>query len=72
MIDRLPDIIKQHSAKKPILIFCSTRKATQITAKLLADRWKASPRNDRMWYQDGPVPQLHDVGLKGKWMDAFD
>ncbi|PVI05142.1 P-loop containing nucleoside triphosphate hydrolase protein [Periconia macrospinosa] len=45
----LPSVIKKYSERKPIMIFCNTRKSTVATAQKLANWWATSPPNDRMW-----------------------
>jgi ATP-dependent DNA helicase HFM1/MER3 len=44
----LPDIIRRHSSRKPILIFCMTRNMCSSTAKYLAQNY-----NDSLW----PMPR---------------
>ncbi|KAI4104557.1 MAG: hypothetical protein LQ339_003860 [Xanthoria mediterranea] len=60
---KLPEIIAKHSQKKPIMVFCVTRKATVSTAKLLADWWTTKSARERQWA--GPtfklVPQDPDL-----------
>ncbi|KAI4220190.1 MAG: hypothetical protein L6R36_007797 [Xanthoria steineri] len=60
---KLPEIISKHSQKKPIMVFCVTRKATVSTAKLLADWWTTKSARERQWA--GPtfklVPQDPDL-----------
>ena len=53
---RLPDIIARNSRKKPIMIFCITRKSAVDTAKLLANMWVLVEPQDRHW--EGPTRRL--------------
>ncbi|KAJ9635199.1 ATP-dependent DNA helicase MER3 [Coniosporium tulheliwenetii] len=46
---KLPDMIAKYSQRKPIMIFCCTRNATVITAKLLANWWSTKGPKDRYW-----------------------
>ncbi|KAH7889514.1 hypothetical protein F5I97DRAFT_1994977 [Phlebopus sp. FC_14] len=65
---RLFSVLQRHSAKKPILIFCPTRKGTVATAKQLAKDyeqalkakqalpWSPPPRIDRTFHDKGLAP----------------
>ena len=53
---RLPDIIARYSRKKPIMVFCITRKSAVNTAKLLANVWATEQSRDRHW--EGPTQRL--------------
>ena len=53
---RLPDIIAKYSNKKPIMVFCITRKSAVNTAKLLANVWASERKRDRYW--EGPTRRL--------------
>ncbi|KAL8765822.1 MAG: hypothetical protein Q9209_007226 [Squamulea sp. 1 TL-2023] len=46
---KLPEIIAKHSQKKPIMVFCITRKAAISTAKLLANLWSTKGAKERHW-----------------------
>ncbi|KAL9001327.1 MAG: hypothetical protein Q9169_000218 [Polycauliona sp. 2 TL-2023] len=61
---KLPEIITKHSRKKPIMVFCITRKATVSTAKLLANWWSIKSARERQWA--GPTFKLaaQDPDLK--------
>ncbi|KAL8888722.1 MAG: hypothetical protein Q9215_003906 [Flavoplaca cf. flavocitrina] len=61
---KLPEIIAKHSQKKPIMVFCITRKATVSTAKLLANWWTIKSARERQWA--GPTFKLvaQDPDLK--------
>lgn len=52
MDGKLPGIIRKHTEKKPIMVFCFTRKSCENTAKLLADWWTGQRAEDRAW----PIP----------------
>jgi ATP-dependent DNA helicase HFM1/MER3 len=49
MDNKLPDVVSQYSEKKPIMIFCCTRKSTISTAKFLARWWASCSPQDRYW-----------------------
>lgn len=53
---RLPGIIAKYSHKKPIMVFCITRKSAVNTAKLLANVWAGERLGDRHW--EGPTQRL--------------
>ena len=53
---KLPGIIAKYSHKKPIMIFCITRKSAMNTAKLLASVWATKGPRDRHW--EGPTQRL--------------
>ena len=53
---RLPDIIARYSHKKPIMVFCISRKSTISTAKLLAKLWDSKNPRDRYW--EGPTQKI--------------
>ncbi|KAL8829578.1 MAG: hypothetical protein Q9170_006107 [Blastenia crenularia] len=61
---KLPEIISKHSQKKPIMVFCITRKSTVSTAKLLAEWWSTKSPRERQWA--GPTFRLtvQDSDLK--------
>ncbi|KAL8807605.1 MAG: hypothetical protein Q9182_000589 [Xanthomendoza sp. 2 TL-2023] len=61
---KLPDIITKYSHKKPIMVFCITRKAAMSTAKLLANWWSTKGARQRQWA--GPTFRLvaQDPDLK--------
>lgn len=62
---RLPEIITKHSQKKPMMVFCMTRKSAVSTAKLLANWWTTKGPRERQWA--GPTFRLvaQDPDLKG-------
>ncbi|KAK4119041.1 P-loop containing nucleoside triphosphate hydrolase protein [Parathielavia appendiculata] len=49
---KLPGLIARHAQRKPILVFCFTRKSCESTAAMLADFVSGRPDGDRLW----PVP----------------
>jgi ATP-dependent DNA helicase HFM1/MER3 len=46
---KLTLLLAKHSTKKPIMIFCFTRKSCERTARILAEWWSASQAKDRAW-----------------------
>ncbi|KAJ5088803.1 hypothetical protein N7456_012419 [Penicillium angulare] len=53
---KLPEIINEHSCRKPIMIFCCTRNSSAATAKELARLWNMTNPPSRMW--KGPNRQI--------------
>ncbi|KAI4841945.1 P-loop containing nucleoside triphosphate hydrolase protein [Aureobasidium sp. EXF-8846] len=49
-VSRLPDIITKYSQKKPIMVFCFTRKSCTEAAKSLAEWWNKSTHGERYWH----------------------
>ncbi|MCJ1402260.1 Sec63 [Xylographa trunciseda] len=62
---RLSEIIEKHSNRKPIMVFCCTRKATIVTAKLLARLWATKNMRDRDWPAPFNLPAVSDSELQG-------
>ena len=46
---KLPGLIQKHTQKKPVMVFCLTRKACEKTAVLLAEWWTRQRVVDRAW-----------------------
>ncbi|RYP90480.1 hypothetical protein DL770_003391 [Monosporascus sp. CRB-9-2] len=42
-------LLSKHSEKKPIMVFCFTRKSCESTAKVLAEWWSACNTTDKAW-----------------------
>ncbi|EMR66384.1 putative dead deah box dna helicase protein [Eutypa lata UCREL1] len=42
-------LLGKHSQKKPIMVFCFTRKSCESTAKCLAEWWSTSSSEDKAW-----------------------
>jgi ATP-dependent DNA helicase HFM1/MER3 len=58
---KLPNLIQRHSHKKPIMVFCFTRKSCEATAVILAEWWTRQRVTDRAW----PAPvQKVNIGNK--------
>ncbi|KAK3361437.1 hypothetical protein B0T24DRAFT_585089 [Lasiosphaeria ovina] len=49
---KLPTVLQRHNQKKPIMIFCFTRKSCESTASLLADYVSNQQQDNRLW----PMP----------------
>ena len=54
---KLLGLIQKHTHKKPIMVFCFTRKSCESTAVVLAEWWTRSRENDRAW----PAPKQRTV-----------
>lgn len=46
---KLPEVIARYSERKPIMIFCATRKSCLQTAQLVAKWWESKTDRDRLW-----------------------
>ncbi|KAI1799034.1 P-loop containing nucleoside triphosphate hydrolase protein [Daldinia bambusicola] len=46
---KLAMLLAKHSEKKPIMIFCFTRKSCELTARRLAEWWSTCSVEDRAW-----------------------
>lgn len=46
---KLPGLIQRYNKKKPILVFCYTRKSCEQTAMVLAEWWSKQRKQDRAW-----------------------
>ncbi|OJJ98050.1 hypothetical protein ASPACDRAFT_31738 [Aspergillus aculeatus ATCC 16872] len=62
---KLPDLIKAHSCKKPIIVFCCTRNSAVSTAKELARLWSMSNPPARLWKGASRPLEAHNEDLKG-------
>ena len=58
---KLPGLIQKHTHKKPIMVFCFTRKSCETTAAMLAEWWGRRRVADRAWPTPARIP---DVGHK--------
>jgi ATP-dependent DNA helicase HFM1/MER3 len=61
---RLPDVIAEYSQRKPIMVFCGTRKATQETAHALAHWWSTKGPRDRYWEAPRQQVPIKDDDLR--------
>ena len=62
---RLSEVISKHSANKPVMVFCSTRKNAESTAKSLAGWWRASNMRERKWPAPIMPTAVADTDLRG-------
>ncbi|KAF2765543.1 hypothetical protein EJ03DRAFT_345617 [Teratosphaeria nubilosa] len=66
MLDsKLTEVITRYSHRKPIMIFCFTRKSCVSTAKLLASWWAASTPANRYWTSPRSRISVVDRDLQG-------
>ena len=67
---QLPSIIAKYSHRKPIMVFCITRKSALDTAKILAKVWNSKGPRDRYW--EGPTQRImvQDPELKNTLTSA--
>ncbi|ETI20322.1 hypothetical protein G647_08356 [Cladophialophora carrionii CBS 160.54] len=64
LTEQIPKIIADHGRGKPVMVFCSTRRASVNTAKSLADAWSSSRPTQRLW--KGPERQLSLMNVELK------
>lgn len=62
---RLPDVISKYSHRKPIMVFCATRKSVEATAQMLATWWSTKPPKERYWEGSRKYVIVEDRLLKG-------
>ncbi|KAF2643541.1 P-loop containing nucleoside triphosphate hydrolase protein [Massarina eburnea CBS 473.64] len=60
----LLDVVRKYSERKPIMIFCCTRKSTVGTAKMLANWWSTRTPKDRLWNAPAIAPTFRDRELR--------
>jgi ATP-dependent DNA helicase HFM1/MER3 len=62
---KLPPLIAKHTAGKPIMVFCFTRKSCETTAAMLAEWWTRQKASGRAWNAPkGPSPKISNKGLQ--------
>lgn len=61
---KLPDVVRNYSDGRPIMIFCFTRNSTITTAKLLANWWIAKHPKDRAWRPPSKIPSFQNKELR--------
>ncbi|KAB8296775.1 hypothetical protein EYC80_002192 [Monilinia laxa] len=54
---KISSLIQKYSCKKPIMVFCFTRKSCEGTATILAEHWTRQRVVDRAW----PAPTIRTV-----------
>ncbi|KAI1004895.1 ATP-dependent DNA helicase [Podosphaera aphanis] len=47
---KLTSLLQKYTHKKPIMIFCFTRKSCEATASILSEWWKKQKIEDRAWH----------------------
>ncbi|QDS75045.1 hypothetical protein FKW77_006241 [Venturia effusa] len=62
---KLPDVIAKYSHRKPIMVFCATRKSVETTAQMLATWWSTNPPKARYWESSRQYVAVEDRLLKG-------
>ncbi|THV90660.1 P-loop containing nucleoside triphosphate hydrolase protein [Aureobasidium pullulans] len=62
--NRLSDVVVKYSQKKPIMVFCFTRKSCSEAAKFLAEWWKHSAPKNRYWHAPTRQIRVEDKGLQ--------
>jgi hypothetical protein len=62
---KLPEVIAKWSQRKPIMVFCFTRKACVDTAKLLTNWWATKAPRERYWSAPRKLVVVADKDLRG-------
>ncbi|KIW02382.1 uncharacterized protein PV09_06203 [Verruconis gallopava] len=60
---RLKEVIAKFSHKKPIIVFCFTRRSCETTARLLANWWSSEDSKNRHWPAPRMIASVEDKGL---------
>jgi ATP-dependent DNA helicase HFM1/MER3 len=63
---KLPEVIAKWSQRKPIMVFCFTRKSCLATAKLLTNWWATKEPRERYWSAPRKSVVVADKDLQGK------
>lgn len=61
---KLPDIITKYSERKPMMIFCATRKSCVATATFIANWWATRSEQVRLWNPPSPAIHVQDKELR--------
>ncbi|KAJ4983953.1 Pre-mRNA-splicing factor brr2 [Stagonosporopsis vannaccii] len=61
---RLPEIFTNYSERKPIMIFCATRKSCASTAAFIANWWATREERDHIWRPPPEAPRVQDKHLR--------
>lgn len=61
LTSKLPGLISKHTHKKPMMVFCFTRKSCESTAAMLAEWWAKCKPTERAW----PAPTERVPVTKG-------
>ncbi|KAK7518684.1 Sec63 Brl domain-containing protein [Phyllosticta citriasiana] len=61
---KLPQVVAKYSHRKPILIFCFTKRSCEDSAKVLAKWWTESNPRNRYWDKPRKLPPLADPQLR--------
>lgn len=67
MCNRLPDVIKKFSHRKPIMVFCFTRKSCAEAAKFLASWWEECNPQGRYWRSSSQHLAVEDKILQSNF-----
>ncbi|KAI7911929.1 ATP-dependent DNA helicase MER3 [Pyricularia oryzae] len=61
---KLCEVITTHSQKKPIIVFCFTRKSCELTAKKLSQLWISMADDKKPWPGPGQNMKVTNDGLQ--------
>lgn len=57
---KLPEVITRYSERKPMMVFCATRRSSVLTAQLIANWWESRTSQDRLWSPPSQAPHMHN------------
>lgn len=58
-------VIARYAKRKPVMVFCATRKAASKTASVLANLWTVTAPQDRLWSGPKQCIKVTDHELQG-------
>ncbi|KAI6383298.1 hypothetical protein MCOR25_000218 [Pyricularia grisea] len=61
---KLCEVINKHSQKKPIIVFCFTRKSCELTAKKLSQMWMSVTDDEKPWPEPKQRVNVTNEGLQ--------
>ncbi|KAK8213768.1 ATP-dependent DNA helicase MER3 [Phyllosticta capitalensis] len=61
---KLPHVVAKYSQRKPIMVFCFTKKSCEESAKALAKWWAESHPRNRYWDQPRTLPAFANAQLR--------
>lgn len=62
--NKVIEAISRYSKKKPIMVFCITRRCAESTAHILAKWWSSCSPQNRPWKQPMQTIAVHDAKLR--------
>ncbi|KAI9714439.1 MAG: Sec63 [Bogoriella megaspora] len=62
--NKITSVVAQYSQRKPIMIFCFTRKSTEATANQLANWWRGQSATEHYWSKPRKSIHVEDARLQ--------